>query len=128
MRFIILILLFIPFISIAQNRTIQAKLIDFSEKKIPAYCGYQIARTILKFKLIEKTKYSKKGDTILVLITCPREKGIKNYVNEKSYFLALGNRVNKKDFTKYKLSVFNKYENENLLMFWFRGFKSINTQ
>ena len=125
MKNLIFIFFVIPDLTIAQTKTFKATLVDYSKDKIPAYCGYQIARTTLKFELSENVHTLKRGDKILVVLTCPREMGMENYVNNQEYFLTIGKEIKNKESGKIGLKIFYKYENEKFSRFWFGGFKKI---
>jgi hypothetical protein len=121
MRYIILLLVLFPSLSFSQIT--KAKLIDFSEDKIPAFCGYQKAATTLKFVLTANFRSLKKGQNILVVITCPREFGINNYGNDRVYSLTLFESKKEQKKIGDGWQIFYKYENEKLPRFWCKEIK-----
>lgn len=129
MHKLILLFLFIPIISIAQNKTLRVQLIDYSNKRIPAYCGYQKEWGILKFKVLADTAEFKKGEFLLTMIECPRERiemyGMENFKNNQKYLLTIGGRVDRNDGYKKAVEMYSKNENENLFLFWFTDFKEL---
>ena len=109
------------------NHSFKVKLIDYSTDKIPAHCGIMAFATTLKFELLENVDALKKGQNILVVITCPRELGMENYVNNHQYELTVyGNSKEERKITEeYPWSIFYKYENEKLPRLWCKELKII---
>lgn len=90
MKYIIFI--FFPFLQVANNDVIRVrvKLLDFSESRIPAYCGYQKEYAVLKLQIDENTSAFKNHDTIFIIQECPREameKEVGKYINNQEYSL-----------------------------------------
>jgi len=56
----------LTFPTVVIGQSCRVKLIDYSENKMPAYCGYEIAYGILKLELQEACSNLKKGDTIFL--------------------------------------------------------------
>lgn len=105
--------------SVAQNKyTCKVKLIEYSSNKLPPYCGYFAFATTLKFELMDSINQYKKGQKILVIITCPRELGEKIYVNNQQYILTFCNDKERKKQEKYGWSIFYTYKKEKLPTFW----------
>lgn len=124
MKNLIRILFLFPTFIIAQsNQTFQAKLIDYTKEKIPAYCGYSIAYGVLKFEIQENTQNLKKGDVIFIVQICPREKmeEIGNYLNNQIYNLAIGNEADEKFSTIGSYICEKNYPNDKPNKFWRGG-------
>ncbi len=103
MKFLLLAFVFIWNIGTAQTIKTTGQLIDFTEAKIPAYCGYQIEYGILKIRIDKKISNLKAGDTIYIFQTCPREtmeRAVGNYLNNNQYLVDIGREVSKSDFVK----------------------------
>jgi len=100
----LLILIFSLFnVAKAQMIKVTGQLIEYTEDKIPAYCGYQIEYGILKIKLENDVSHFKAEDTILIFQTCPREtmeREVGHYSNGKKYLLEIGKELSKSDLTK----------------------------
>jgi hypothetical protein len=111
---------------ISDNELSYAKI---DNKKIPAYCGYQKEWGILKFKVLADTAEFKKGEFLLTMIECPRERiemfGMENFKNNQKYLLTIGGRVDRNDGYKKAVEMYSKKENENLSLFWFTDFKEL---
>ena len=109
------------------SQSFKVKLIDYSTDKIPADCGVIAFATTLKFELLENVDTLKKGQKIFVIITCPRELGMENYVNNHQYELTVyGNSKKEIKITKeYPWTIFYKYENEKLPRLWGKELKII---
>lgn len=104
----------------------KVKLVDYSENKIPAYCGYIAYATTLKFELLEDFDTLKKGQNILVIIACPREFGIENYINNQTYTLTIyGDSEEDRKHKNYGWSIWYKYDNEKLPKFWSKELKKV---
>ena len=128
MRHFTLILLLIPTLMFHKtSQSFKAKLIDYSTDKIPAYCGVFAFATTLKFELLENVDSLKEGQNILVIITCPRELGMENYVNNHQYELTVyGNSKEERKLTdEYPWTIAYKYENEKLARLWGKELKII---
>ncbi len=121
MKYLISILLLFPSFIIAQ--TYNAKLIDYTDDKTPAYCGYSIAYGILKLELQENIKNLKKGDTIFVFQECPREAmemSVGKYINYQLYSLTLLDEINENSSQfGIALRIYKKdYPNDKPKNFW----------
>ena len=128
MRHFALILLLIPTLMFCKtSQSFNVKLIDYSTDKIPAGCGVIAFATTLKFELLENVGTLKKGQNILVIITCPRELGMENYMNNHQYELTVyGNSIEDRKLTEeYPWTIINKYENENFPRLWGKELKII---
>ena len=102
MKFLLLLLVLTWNIGKAQTTKATGQLIDFTETKIPAYCGYQIEYGILKIRIDKDISYLKAGDTIYIFQTCPREamERVGTYLNNTLYSVDIGKQVSKADFIK----------------------------
>lgn len=106
--------------SIAYGQAVRAQLVDFTPDKIGPYCGYSVAATRLKFRLLEPAGNLKQGRKILVLIVCPREVGESAYVNKGTYLLTLNDPATEPKWLQgAKLA--SDYEKESLPRFWGTG-------
>ena len=117
------ILLFLSLSVFAQTeKTILSKLIDYSQEKTPAGCGYQIAYGVLKFELQESIGSFKKGNIVFIVQECPREQmkmSVGEYENNKNYDLFIGSEANKKytDIGKWQCEKF--YPKDKQKKFWY---------
>jgi len=128
MRHFALILLLTPTLMFCKtSQSFKVKLIEYSTDKIPAGCGVIAWATTLKFELLENADNLKKGQPILVIITCPRELGMENYVNNHQYELTVyGNSKEERKITEeYPWTIFHKYETENFPRLWGKELKII---
>jgi hypothetical protein len=106
--------------SIAYGQVVKAQLIDFTPDKIGPYCGYSVAATMLKFRLLESVGNLKNRRKILVLLVCPREVGENAYVNKGIYLLTLNDIATQPKWVQgAKLT--SDYEKESLPRFWGTG-------
>ena len=120
MKHLIFLFLFIPLLTICQNNlTFKAQLIDYTPDKIPAYCGYFAFVTTLKFQLSENVDTLKKGQNIILLIMCPREKGMDLYENEHEYYVTTyGESEEDKKEVSLAWSIVENYINEKIPKIW----------
>ncbi len=127
MRYILILLHLVPIFAFGQsNEAMNVKLVDYSENKIPAYCGYFAFATTLKFELSEDFDTLKKGQTILVIIACPREFGIENYINNAIYTLTIyGDSEEDRKYKNYGWTIWYNYDNEKLPKFWSKELKKL---
>lgn len=124
MKHIILIFLLLPFFSISQNHAFKAKLVDYKKDRMTPACGKSAFATTLKFELKEDVDSLKKGQNILVIITCPSDIGIK-YKNNNDYSITLCNVAEIKAKEIYNWPMVYKYENEKLPKFWCQKIEKI---
>jgi hypothetical protein len=127
MKHLLFFIFIIPIIAFGQtNLKLKVKLIDFSEDKIPAYCGYIAYATTLKFELIENYATLKKGQEILLIICCPRDFGIENYINQQAYDLTIfGDSEQDKKHKNYGWSIWYQYKDSQLPTYWSKELKII---
>jgi hypothetical protein len=127
MKYFLISFFLIPTLIFGQSsQSLKVKLIDYSSDKIPAYCGYIAFATTLKFELVDNYDTLKKGKEILLIITCPREIGIENYVNNQVYTLTIyGDSEEDRKHKNYGWSIWYKYDNEKLPTFWSKELKKI---
>lgn len=123
MKNCLLTLIFIPFLVLSQDGPIEVQLTDYSADKIPADCGYQTEWGILKFRLNEPTEDLKIGETIFVLFQCPRETigvkiGLGNFINGNSYFLTLGEKVERTESPLNTTELFTDSQKDYLPLYW----------
>lgn len=110
------------------SQPFKVKLIDYSTDMIPAHCGVVAFATNLKFELLENMDTLKKGQNILVTITCPRELGMEYYVNNHKYELTVyGNSKEDRKLTEeYPWTIISyKYKNGKLPRLWCKELKII---
>jgi hypothetical protein len=114
----------VPIISLGQKSGfMKVKLIDYSEDKIPGYCGHMAFATTLKFKLINDFESLKSGQDILVIIARPREFGVENYINNQIYRLKIyGNSEEDGMHKNSSWSIWYKYT-DKLPTFWSKELK-----
>lgn len=127
-------LIFIPIVLIcslgkAQIHKVPVQLIDYSNDKTPAYCGYQIAYGLLKVKIDNDILGFKAGDTILIFQTCPREimeQEVKQYINGNKYELKIGNEISKSDLEKARKVLKLNYPKEHLQKIYYGKLSTLN--
>ncbi len=127
---LIMLFILLPILTIAQTKTIEAELIDFSPEKIPAYCGYQTEWGILKFKISKSINDLKKDQIILVSFQCPRETmenniGISAYKNHQEYLITIGNKIRGNEILEQATKMFVKDDENNFLIFPMSELKEI---
>jgi hypothetical protein len=124
MRNLLMLFIFVPIISLGQKSGfMKVKLIDFSEDKIPAYCGHMAFATTLKFRLINDFDSLKSGQDILVIIPCPREFGIENFINNQIYRLKIyGNSKEDNINQNSSWTIWYRYT-DKLPTFWLKELK-----
>lgn len=123
MKFILIAILFLWNIGQAQTIKITGQLIDFTQAKMPAYCGYQTEYGILKIRIEKNISHLKAGDTIYIFQTCPREsmeREVGKYLNDTEYSVEIGKQVSKTDFMKAE-NIFKKDYPEDLVSKVFYG-------
>jgi len=122
MKFLLILIAFTWGIGKAQTNKTTGQLIDFTEAKIPAYCGYQIEYGVLKVILDNDISNLKAGDTIYIFQTCPREimeREVGSYYNNHDYLVDIGKEVKKPDLLK-AVKVFRKeYSGEQPSTFFY---------
>lgn len=100
MKFVLIAIVFVWNIGKAQTIKTTGQLIDFTEAKMPAYCGYQIEYGILKIRIEKNISNFKVGDSIYIFQTCPREtmeREVGRYLNNTQYLVEIGKKVSKTD-------------------------------
>ena len=117
-------------ISKAQTIKTTGRLIDFTEAKIPAYCGYQTEYAVLKIKIDKDISNLKAGDTIYIFQACPREimeREVGNYLNNNQYLIDIGKQISKNDLIK-AIKVFKRnYPDEQLSKFWYGNLSKLKS-
>ena len=100
MKFILIAIVFLWNIGQAQTIKTTGQLIDFTQAKMPAYCGYQTEYGILKIRIEKNISLLKAGDTIYIFQTCPREimeREVGKYLNNTEYLVEIGKQILKTD-------------------------------
>ena len=113
-----LIFIFLAFSQAPQNKEIivRVKLLDYTESKMPAYCGYQVAYAVLKLQIAENIAPFKDRDTIFIIQECPREtmeKEVGKYINNQEYKLVTtGKEVERTLFARALRICDKEYSND----------------
>jgi len=98
----------------AEKYEFSARLVD--TLPLPAYCGTFAWASAYMFEIIE-TDFKTEEKNVVIIITCPRERGEEFYESGKTYsgIIATNSGVT------FSWSLSNNYENQNLPTFWARA-------
>jgi hypothetical protein len=107
--------LFLFAVSSSQQK-LKVKLIEFSDHKIPSYCGYNKQYGVLKLELLDASSTFKKGEHLFIYQECPREvmnEYVGKYSNNEIYLLNLRGKINEQLLNSAEKLRKMYYKNEN---------------
>ncbi|WP_131368504.1 hypothetical protein [Chryseobacterium soli] len=97
-------------------------MIEFSDHKIPSYCGYNKQYGVLKLELLDDSSIFKKGEHLFIYQEYPRElmnEYVGKYTNNEIYLLNLKGKIKEKSLNSAKKLSKTYYKNEDSSIIYF---------
>jgi hypothetical protein len=124
MKKLLIMLLFIPFISFSQNNKLyKVKLINYAIEDLKINdtvlnSVYYEVNNHFKFILLENIDELKKGEIIQIVLNCPKEKPREDKLENLDFFISIGDEKENKLNKKLGWFVFYKNKKNEYVNLW----------